>query len=441
MPNALSLAATDFSYGQRTVLKHCSLKLPTGSFVLLTGPTGCGKSTLLKLLAGLIPSKVQTQGKAVFLFQNPLLQFAMPTLFDELVFALENEQVAQAEALRRIKKAAQAADVEKLLHRPFAQLSGGERQRAALSVLLAMDAAIFLLDEPFANCDPGNRKKLLAVLTKLHQAGKTIIVADHDWSGYQDCDLVWRLQNGQVLVATPASFFKKHKTQAVAHHFALPQEKKLASFQMSNLAFGYEKKLVDQKRLLLVQGQATWLTGANGSGKTTFLNVLSKLAPYQGQILYAGKDLSRWSKRKYWGQVGQVFQLSSQQFLTANVQDELALSLKAQQPGFFDQAKSQQLLADFGLTSLQKQSPYLLSGGQQKLLQLACMLLLNRPVLLLDEPLAGLDDQYEQTAAAWLKQAQRAGQTQLIISHQELPVDQCAYHLVLKDGRLRYVQN
>lgn len=410
--------------------------------MLLTGPTGCGKSTLLKILAELIPSKVQTHGKAALLFQDPLLQFALPTLYDELVFALENEQVEKEAAALRIKQAAQAADVESLLYRSFAQLSGGERQRAALSVLLAMDADVLLLDEPFANCDPANRKRLLAVLAKLHAAGKTIIVADHDWHGYADCDEVWRFEDGQVAVEEPQAFFKEKKTALPNYYFELPQEDaKQDAYILQDFSFGYDKKLVEQNELVVPKGQATWLTGANGSGKSTFLNVLSKLTPYQGQIFYENKDLSRWSKRKYFGQVGQVFQTSSKQFLTANGADEIELSRKAQQPGFFDQAKSNELMTDFGLDQLRDQSPYLLSGGQQKLLQLACMLILNRPVLLLDEPLAGLDKTYEQKATYWLKQAQQAGQTQLIVSHQQLPADQCAYHLVLNDGRLNYVEN
>jgi energy-coupling factor transporter ATP-binding protein EcfA2 len=443
MPNALVLPATTFSYGQKKILDNCSLELPAGSFVLLTGPTGCGKSTLLKILAGLIPSKVEAKGKTALLFQNPLLQFALPTLYDELIFALENEQVGKEAAFKRIKQATKDADVEKMLHRPFAQLSGGERQRAALSVLLAMDADVLLLDEPFANCDPANRKKLLAVLASLHAAGKTIVAADHDWHGYTDCDQVWRFEDGQVNVEEPQTFFKEKKTELPHYHFELPQESKeeTKAFQISNLSFGYEQTLVAQERLSLPKGQATWLTGANGSGKSTFLNVLSKLTPYQGQIVYGQKDLARWAKRQYLGQVGQVFQMSSQQFLTANVNDELTLSLKAQRPGFFDQEKSKKLITDFGLDRLRKQSPYLLSGGQQKLLQLACMLLLNRPVLLLDEPLAGLDEAYAAKAAYWLKEAQQAGQTQLIVSHQPLAYDQCAYHLVLQDGRFHYVQN
>lgn len=437
MPKALALPKTDFSFGEKIILKDCSLELDKGSFVLLTGPTGCGKSTLLKMLAGLIPSKVKTFGKTALLFQNPDLQFAMPTLFDELVFALENEQLGKKEAEIRIKEAVQLTNTESFLHKKFADLSGGEKQRASLSVLLAMNADILLLDEPFANCDPVNREKLLAVLERLHEQGKTIVAADHDWRGYEGCDLVWRWADHTVRVEEPASFFKKQNP--VHYSFALPQGSH--AFDFHDFSFGFEKELVEKSSLFLAKGQAVWLTGANGAGKSTLLNILSKLGNYQGSIFYQEKELGKWKKPAYFKQVGQVFQQSSQQFLTANVADELAISKKAQLPGFFDEEKTNELLSDFGLTDLTDMSPYLLSGGQQKLLQLACMLILNRDVLLLDEPLAGLDSAFAGKAAAWLKRAQQAGQTQLLVSHQDLPMNQCAYHLVLKDRRLAYVEN
>jgi energy-coupling factor transporter ATP-binding protein EcfA2 len=437
MPKALALPKTDFSFGAKVILKDCSLELEKGSFVLLTGPTGCGKSTLLKMLAGLIPSQVKTFGKVALLFQNPDLQFAMPTLFDELVFALENEQLGKKEAEIRIKEAVQLTNTESFLYKKFADLSGGEKQRASLSVLLAMNADILLLDEPFANCDPVNRQKLLAVLERLHAQGKTIVAADHDWRGYEGCDLVWHWADHQVAVEEPSSFFKKQVP--VRYSFALPQGGH--AFDFHDFSFGFEKDLVEPSNLFLAKGQATWLTGANGAGKSTLLNILSKLESYQGQVFYQDKELGKWKKPAYFKQVGQVFQQSSQQFLTANVADELAISKNAQLPGFFDEEKTKELLTDLGLTDLTDMSPYLLSGGQQKLLQLACMLILNRDVLLLDEPLAGLDSAFAGKAAAWLKRAQQAGQTQLIVSHQDLPVGQCACHLVLKDRRLAYVEN
>ena len=437
MPKVLALPKTDFSFGEKIILKGCSLELEKGSFVLLTGTTGCGKSTLLKMLAGLIPSKVKSFGKVALMFQNPDLQFAMPTLFDELVFALENEQLGKKEAENRIKKAVQLTNTEAFLHQKFAELSGGEKQRASLSVLLAMDADILLLDEPFANCDPVNRQKMLAVLERLHEQGKTIVAADHDWRGYEGCDLIWRWADHAVAVEEPSSFFKK---QVPVHYcFALPQGEH--DFDFQDFSFGFEKDLVEKSSLFLAKGQAVWLTGANGAGKSTLLNILSKLKSYQGSIFYQEKELGKWKKKAYFKQVGQVFQQASQQFLTANVADELALSKTAQLPGFFDEEKTKELLTNFGLTNLKYMSPYFLSGGQQKLLQLACMLILNRKVLLLDEPLAGLDSAFAKQAAHWLKLAQQAGQTQLLVSHQALPVKQCAYHLVLKDRRLAYVEN
>ena len=73
-------------------------------------------------------------------------------------------------------------------------LSGGEKQKAALTVLLAMNPDILLLDEPFASIDPTSRKQFIQILARLHQAGKTILVCDHDFSDYADVVDVYKRQ-------------------------------------------------------------------------------------------------------------------------------------------------------------------------------------------------------------------------------------------------------
>lgn len=132
------------------------------------------------------------------LFQNPSQQFTMKTLKRELIFALENLGISPEEMNQKIQTALQLVQTQTLFTRELATLSGGEKQKAALTVLLAMNPDILLLDEPFASIDPTSRKQFIQILARLHQAGKTILVCDHDFSDYADVvDQVVTLKNSR----------------------------------------------------------------------------------------------------------------------------------------------------------------------------------------------------------------------------------------------------
>lgn len=217
--NSIQLKAVSFSREQ-PLFEKTNLAIPQGTFSLLIGDSGSGKSTLLRLIAGFAPLDYQgeiliegmerrqlsTREKAQkigMLFQNPSQQFTMKTLERELIFALENLGIPPEEMNRKIQTALQLVQTQTLFTRELATLSGGEKQKAALTVLLAMNPDILLLDEPFASIDPTSRKQFIQILARLHQAGKTILVCDHDFSDYADVvDQVVTLKNGQFEKAT-----------------------------------------------------------------------------------------------------------------------------------------------------------------------------------------------------------------------------------------------
>ena len=135
------------------------------AFTLLVGKSGSGKSTLFQIIAQLSPvpysgqilidgidmrqlsvaERVQLVG---ILFQNPNHQFTMETLFEELVFSLENIAYPIQEIESKIEEVVEKCSSQKILHRPIHQLSGGEKQKAALAVLFAMNPSVYLLMNP-----------------------------------------------------------------------------------------------------------------------------------------------------------------------------------------------------------------------------------------------------------------------------------------------------
>ena len=440
-----------FSYEKEPIIDHLNIEIPHG-FSLLIGPTGCGKSTLLKIIAGLYPKyagrltgTVELHGqKAAMMFQNAAEQFTMPTPREEIVFALENLQLDEGEYQARLDQATAFTQIADLLDQKINTLSGGQQQRVALAVLIAMDVDLLLLDEPFASCDPKARTFLIKKLAILAHNGKTIILSDHVLDDYEPvCDHLFEFTNNQEVIELNASkktaLFEQNKKLHERHyHFVLPNSEPI--FTLKQVQIRQNKLLLKQNELNLHSG-TTLITGANGVGKTSLFKVMTKMIPYTGNFAYLNKEIAQISARKYLTQVAQIFQKASDQFLAVTVKDELELSKKDRNL-FFTEKKLNEWLEKLGLADHLDQVVYSLSGGQQKKLQILLMLMTKHQVLLIDEPLSGLDHNSVKLVLELMRESQKKlHQTLFIISHQidEL-AEFCDYRLILADQRLKYVE-
>lgn len=440
-----------FSYEKEPIIDHLNIEIPSG-FSLLIGPTGCGKSTLLKIIAGLYPKyagklsgTIDLHGqKAAMMFQNAAEQFTMPTPRAEIIFALENLQLNEAEYQARLNQAVTFTQIADLLDQKISTLSGGQQQRVALAVLIAMNVDLLLLDEPFASCDPQARAFLIKKLATLAHKGKTIILSDHVLDGYESvCDHLFEFTNNKrVTELSPsekAALFKQNQQlHADQYSFAVP--KGVPVFTLKEVQIKQNKLLLNQNKLDLYSG-ATLVTGANGIGKTSLFKAMTKMIPYTGHFTYQNKEIIKIPTRKYLTQVAQVFQKASDQFLAVTVKDELELS-KKDRNSFFTDEKITEWLEKLDLSDLLDRVVYSLSGGQQKKLQILLMLMTKHQVLLIDEPLSGLDQHSVKIVLELMRESQhKLNQTFLIISHQ---IDElanfCDYRLVFADQRLSYVE-
>lgn len=325
-----------------------------------------------------------------------------------------------------------------MLDCPFLHLSGGEKQRVALAVLIAMQSDLFLLDEPFANCDSHNRNFLLNCLDSLHQEGKTILISDHNFANYEKIDpKVFAIKN-QRIQTTPLP-----SQEEVVTNFSLPHtnQESVYSFNSFSLSFP-EKELLSSTNLKIYSGKATLLTGENGSGKTSLFKALSKVITYQGELLFKDKEVKKWRRRPYLSKVGQIFQNPDDQFLNVTVKEELDFCLKYNQNPSLNESKLQSILTKLNLENMDEQVVYSLSGGQKRKLQILVMLMAYPDVLLLDEPFNGLDQKSVSEVIFLLKNYFLDEKHSLIvISHQLDQIQNlCDYHLVLKGQQLFYAK-
>lgn len=441
-----------FSYDENhVILENINLLIPTGKFSLLVGPTGCGKSTFLKILASLYPKyagkltgTINLNGlKSAMMFQNAGEQFTMATPREEIIFALENLQVDRDRYQKRLKHAVEFAQINDLLDQKIVTMSGGEQQRVALAVLIAMDVDIFLLDEPFASCDPTNRKFLITKLAHLRDQGKTIVISDHILSDYIDvCDCLFTFTNKDIIKLNQdrQDAILKADDQPQHYTFKLPTTEKTC-FTLANSEINQNRLLLKQDHLNIITGKTTLITGPNGVGKTSFFKALTKMLPYNGSITYSSKEIRNLSARKYLLKVGQIFQTASDQFINVSVADEINLSKKQRTNDFYTDQKIADSLHYLNLDQTMDQVVYSLSGGQQKKLQILLMLIADQKVLLIDEPLSGLDSESAQKVMHLLKESQeKRGQTLLIISHELTNLASwCDFHLVFENQHLTYV--
>ena len=202
--------------GRIRVLRGLDLEIERGRLVGITGRSGVGKSTLLHVLGALDRPdrgtlRIASQEAAAFsereaaAFRNRNIGFVFQhhRLLPELT-AVENASLPLR--IRRIPRRAaetRAAELlgalglaDRLGHRPE-ELSGGEQQRTAVARALVGAPSLLLADEPTGNLDDEASRRLLDLLTALHERHRlTSIVVSHSPQIAARCDAVWRLEAG-----------------------------------------------------------------------------------------------------------------------------------------------------------------------------------------------------------------------------------------------------
>ena len=174
----------------REIIYDYSEQIPAGSITVIVGPNGCGKSTLLAAIAGdIVPEK----GTITIDDVHPIL--TSPAQLAQIrAVAIQNQSYTLGFTVQQVIEMAgasvqvmQALELTDLAHRQVTALSGGETARVSIATAIAQDTPVLLLDEPLAAQDIHSRKRIIELLQKLAEGGKTIVVVAHS----SESELSW----------------------------------------------------------------------------------------------------------------------------------------------------------------------------------------------------------------------------------------------------------
>lgn len=217
-------------------------------------------------------------------------------------------------------------------------------------------------------------------------------------------------------------------------------------------AFGGVKAM-DDCTFVVPSGQITALIGPNGAGKSTLVSVVSGYYPMQsGRVLFDGQDISKWPPHRRGGHgLIRTFQISrgyggmtvlenmmvppqgqsGEQLLNAIFRPKVVAAEEQR-----NLAKALDVLNTFGLYAKRDEYARNLSGGQKRLLEMARALMAEPKLLLLDEPMAGVNPALADQLAQHIVELSKTGITFLLIEHNLGIVDQiCDHVIVMASGR------
>lgn len=420
-PVPVRLHDVSFRYprAESDALAPLSMEISAGEHVAITGPNGSGKSTLMRILAGRAPTSGEIErpgsvglgeiGGTAIVMQHPESQVLGTKVADDVVWGLPPNHSVDIDGLLDEVGLSGMAD------RNTSSLSGGELQRLAVAAALARDPSLLVADEITSMVDPEGRRDLLRVLSGLtdqHRTSLVHITHFQSEAAAADREIALRAVGGKALasaiqaVPVPTTTAASPSTQTpvvlefdhVGHQY--------------NVGTPWATTSLLDISLKVHEGDGVLIHGGNGSGKSTLAWIAAGLTtPTEGRCLLDGKPVA--------DQVGTVaicFQAARLQLLRSRVDREIAAA-----GGFSvrDTARIHEALERVGLDPELARRPIdQLSGGQMRRVVLAGLLMRSPRVLILDEPLAGLDVEAQAGLLRLLVELRESQSlTVLVISH------------------------
>jgi len=417
VPVELDRVSYQYPGSNAWAVAQVSLSVRPRSFLAVVGPNGSGKSTLVRLVAGRLSPTLGTvrrpgdpglgvPGGTSMIFQRPESQVLGVRARDDVVWGLPPTPRPDVGAL--LARVGLAGFEE----RETAGLSGGELQRLAIAACLAREPRLLISDEATAMIDGPGRAEVVALLESLAAAGITVIHVTHREAEAAKADSAILMLAGRLVPSppterqgapTPRAGLRPGREEPSAAG-TRPDEPEWShrprrSFlRVRELGYVYANGTPWARRALegidldLRRGEGIVVTGDNGSGKSTLAWILAGLlVPTEGEVLIEGQPVVAGT-----GAVGISFQHARLQLIRPTVLSDVSYGA--------DKDRATAALRSVGLDPLTMGPRRVdeLSGGEQRRVALAGLLVRDPVLLVLDEPYAGLDDEARAGLAAIL---------------------------------------
>ena len=452
------------SYGGSKVLTDISFSLTKDDCLAIVGPVGSGKTTLAKALSGRLfrtgsvyfksrtnrvhPSILLVEQQHHFKNRSNMQDFYLQQRFNSAdagdAYTIREELSNEDEVLLAYWLG--FFMLSHLIDKPLVTLSNGENKRLQLVKSVLRDPDWLILDNPFLGLDVEGREILSTCLEKLRENSVQFILINSPATLPACVNRVMYLEEGRVTWDGPVSAYESFRRvdKFVFNHTVMDDLIKSAqvyeTFQqavhMNDVTIAYGEKVILSGIHWEVNSGARWaLSGPNGAGKSTLLSLITADNPQaysQDIILFdrkRGTGESIWDIKKRIGYVSPELHVYFREpanvfnVVGSGLFDTLGVYKKISE----DQHKRIALwLGVFGISHLSQRMFQQISTGEQRMVLLARALVKNPPLLILDEPCQGLDEEQIHRVKEILNYICSNSQTTLIyVSHYASDIPDC----------------
>ncbi|HUP12947.1 MAG TPA: ATP-binding cassette domain-containing protein [Niastella sp.] len=458
------------------ILNNINLTIQPGEQWAIVGKSGSGKTSLAQALSGRLfhggsvawhlPDHSHAH-RILLIEQQHLFKNRSNTsefYYQQRYNASDSEDTVtvQEELQPFIDAAPNTTWIEQLhlthvMQEPLIQLSNGENKRLQLAKALFLNPAVLVMDNPFVGLDVEGRQTLHRIIDSIAASGITIILITPPQDLPQCITHVAVLENGQLVKAgkkqdafitadgctpaLPAGIINKLRSSGDNNSFGI-------AVKMVNVTIQYgEKVILHNINWEVKKGQCWSISGPNGAGKSTLLSLVTADNPqaYANELYLfdkrRGSGESIWDIKRRIGFVSPELHLyfdrgtSCSDVIASGLFDTIGLFrlMTAEQK---EQVK--RWIELLQLQAVQHRPLFQLSLGQQRMVLLARALVKNPPLLILDEPCQGLDEEQISYFKLLIDQlCQTFNTTLLYVSHYSKDLPSCITNAaVLKNGKM-----
>ena len=469
-----------FRYAQESewALKNIDLKINEGEILLLFGASGSGKTTLLNSIKREISPIGEHRGKLLYenmdiedisaekssvdigmVFQIPESQIVTETVFQEIVFGMENMGFSQELMKRRLGEIITFFGFRDMMDKKIEELSGGQKQLLNLASILALGPKILILDEPTSQLDPVAARDFLSILAKINEEFSTTIIItehrleevvsiSHRMAYLEDGEVrnigspkdivkyIWEnssMKNRDYIPSVSRMFLnlksqetplnvregKQHlnregwNLKRVELNSSGKDSEEIVSCK--NIRYMYNKRgkeILKGVDFSIKKGEIVSIMGGNGEGKSTFLKILAGIiAPLEGEYFIDKKKKKKLEEIR--NEVSYLPQNPRIYFAGDTIGEEFDFLKGKGVP----KEKIASVIDDMKISEILSRHPYDVSGGELQRAALSCVFAVEPKLLLLDEPTKGMDPIFKNEFGMILKKLSNRGISIVIASH------------------------